>query len=115
MGARGRGEQQVEIGNRLLDRVEQLGAFENVVGAGRRALGGDIGPAVARVDDAQPIKREIAHGACGHADILAELRLDQDDRGAVEIEAGLGSVGARHCFQFKFKALNRPVETPIQR
>ena len=115
VGARGRGKQQVEIGNRLLDGRKQLGALEDMVGTGRRALGGDVGPAVARVDDAQAIKREIAHGPRSHADILAELRLDQNDRRAVEIEAGLGSVGARHRFRFKFKALNRPVEMLIQR
>ena len=50
MSAGGGGEQQREIGDRLLDRVEQLSLLQNLVGAGRRALRGDVRPAVARID-----------------------------------------------------------------
>ena len=77
----------VQIGDRLLDGVEQLGLIQNMVGAGGGALRGDVRPAVARIDDPQPRQREIAHRARGHADVLAELRLDQDDDGAGELEA----------------------------
>src|SRR6476469_6820237 len=35
-------------------------------------------PAAARIDDPQTRQREIAHRPRGHADILAELRLDED-------------------------------------
>ena len=66
-----------------------------MVGPGGGALGADIGPAVARIDDPQARQREITHGARGHADVLAELRLDQNDDGPGEFEAGLGLVGAR--------------------
>ena len=78
MGAGGGGKQQREIGDRLFDRVEQFGMVENVIGAGRRALRRDVRPPVARIDDSQAGKRKIAHRARGHADILAELRLDKD-------------------------------------
>ncbi len=33
------------------------------------------------------VERKIAHRARGHADVLAELRLDQDHDGAGEVEA----------------------------
>ena len=46
-----------------------------------------IGAAVTRIDDAQARQPKIAHRARGHADVLAELRLDQDDDGAREIAA----------------------------
>ena len=54
VGPGGGGKQQREIGHRLLDGVEQLGLFKNLVGAGRRPLRRDVGPAVTRIDDAQP-------------------------------------------------------------
>jgi hypothetical protein len=40
-----------------------------------------IGPAVAGSDQSEIGNPEIRHGPRGEADILAELRLDQDDRG----------------------------------
>ena len=94
VGAGRRGEQQRAIGHRRFNGVEQFGTFQNMVGAGGRALGGDVRPAVARVDDAKPRQREIPHGARGHADVLAKLRLDQNDDGAWEVEGCFGLVGA---------------------
>jgi len=82
MGAGRGGEQQRQVGDRLLDGVEQLGLFQNLVGAGRRPLRRDVGPTVARIDDPQTRQRKIAHRARGHADILAELRLDEDHNGS---------------------------------
>ena len=87
MGAGRCREQQGEIGDRLLHRVEQLDLFQDVVGAGGRPLRADVRPAVARVDDAQPRQGEIAHRARGHADVLAELGLDQDNHGACQLKA----------------------------
>ena len=78
MGAGRGGKQQGQIGDRLLDRVEQLGLFQNLIRAGRRPLRRDVRPAVARIDDPQTRQRKIAHRPRGHADILAELRLDED-------------------------------------
>ena len=82
-------------------------------GAGGRALRAAIGPAVARIDDAQAREREIAHGARRHADILAKLRLNQNDDGPGQIEAGLGLVGARtgHLAPLS-DSLSRPSVTP---
>ncbi len=51
MGARGGGKQKIEVGHSRLDASKQLGALQDMVGAGRRAARGDVGPAVARVDD----------------------------------------------------------------
>jgi len=87
VGPGGGGEQQRAIGDRLLDGVEQGGLIQDVVGAGGGALGMDVGPAVARIDDPQSGQPEITHRARGHADVLAELRLDQNDDGACELMA----------------------------
>ena len=93
--AGGGGEQQRAVGDRLLDRLEQLDMIQNMIGAGGGALGANVRPAVAGIDDAQPRERKIAHRARGHADVLAELRLDQNDNGVGEVDAGFGLVGAR--------------------
>ena len=57
----------------------KLGAVENAVGARRHHARLVVGPGLPRRDQAQPRQAEIRHGARGGADILAELRLDQDD------------------------------------
>ena len=85
MGARGGGEQQRAVGDRLLHGVEQLDLVQDVIRAGGGALRAEVGPAVARIDDAQPREAKIAHRTRGHADVLAELRLDQDHDGAGQI------------------------------
>jgi hypothetical protein len=90
----GGGEQQRAIGDRLLDGVEQLDLVEDVIGAGGSPAGMDVRPAIARIDDAQPGQAEIAHGPRAHADVLAELRLDEDDNGADQVGMRLGRVGA---------------------
>ena len=59
--------------------VEQPRLVEDAVGAGGRHPGARVGPAVARLDQAQPRQAEIRHGARGGADVVAQLRLDQDD------------------------------------
>jgi len=100
LGACGRGKQQRAIGNRLLDRVEQFGLGEDMIGTGGGALGADVRPAVPRLDDAQPRQCEIAHRTRGHADVLAKLGLDQNDDGTSEVKAGFGLVGPRHLFTF---------------
>ena len=94
MGARGGGEQQRAVGDRLLHGVEQLDLVQDVIGAGGGALRAHIGPAVARLDDAQPRQAKVAHRTRSHADVLAELRLDQDHDGAGQIGCGFGFVGA---------------------
>ena len=78
MGTGGGGKQQRQVGDRLLDGVEQFGLLQDLVGAGGCALRRDVRPAVARIDNSQARQRKIAHRARGHADILAELRLDED-------------------------------------
>ncbi len=75
---RGR-EHQRAVGDRRLHRVEQSCAIDDGVGAGGRARRVDVRPAVARIDDAEFLQAEVAHRARGHADVLAELRLDQHD------------------------------------
>ena len=49
VGAGGGGKQQREVGDRLLDRVEQFGLVEDMVGAGRRR-GGHARSASRRAD-----------------------------------------------------------------
>ena len=82
MGPGGGGKQQREVGHRLLHGVEQFRLLQNLVGAGSCPLRRDVRPAVARIDDPQSGKREIAHRTRRHADILAELRLDKDHDGS---------------------------------
>ena len=77
----------VQSATACLNRIEQLDLLEDVIGAGGGALRADVWPAVARIDDAQPRQREIAHGARGHADVFAELRLDENDDGAGKVDA----------------------------
>src|SRR5499427_5192571 len=98
MGARRRREDEGAIGDRRLQRVEQRRRFENAVGTGGRAVRVNIGPAVARVDEAQLREAEIRHHARGRADVFAELRLDQDDDRPRRFDPVLGLVGsgARH-------------------
>ena len=102
MSARGGREQQRAVGDRLLNGVEQFDASRMWSAPAAARCARDIGPAVARVDDAQTRQGEIAHGAGRHADILAELRLDQNDDGAGEVEACFGPVGARSGHHFTF-------------
>ena len=80
VGARGRGEDEAAIGDRGLQRVVKRGAVENAIGAGRHHPRLVVGPGLARLDQPQPRQSEIRHGAGRGADILAELRLDQDHR-----------------------------------
>ena len=100
MGARGGGEQQRAVGHRRLDAVEQFHRIENVIGPGRRALRRHVRPTVARLHQPQPPQAEIAHGAGGHADVLAELRLHQDHDGSIGLGGRFGLVGARHRLTF---------------
>src|SRR5262249_23624546 len=48
------------------------------------------------LDEPQPREPEIPHRAGGRADVLAELRLDENDDGAGEAHFCFGLVGARH-------------------
>lgn len=80
---RGRG---IDIGA-ILDRgggavVVQSGIQHPPRATGQRH-GPLIGPAIARRNHAHPGEAEIPHGAGGSADILAHLRADQDEGGAV--------------------------------
>ena len=50
--------------------------------------------------------RLLMHGPCSHADILAELRLDQNDDRTREVAAGPGLVGAGHLLHSLIQALN---------
>ena len=67
------------VGDGVGHRVEELGLFEHDVGAARGRTCVGIGPAIARCDDAHFGEAEIEHGPGRLADILAELRADEDD------------------------------------
>ena len=99
VGARGRRQHEAAVGNRLVQRVVELGAVEDAVGAGRHHPRLVVRPALPRLDQAQPRQAEIGHGARGRADILAKLRLDQDHhrRRLLDPALGLVGAGARHA------------------
>ena len=94
MRARGRGENEMAVGDRGLDGVEQRGGVEDAVGARGHDHRLAVGPGAARLDEAQPRQPEIPHGARRRADILAELRLDQHDHRAGGVRPVLGLVGS---------------------
>src|SRR4029453_7176558 len=82
------------VGDRRFHRVVELRLVEDTIGAGRRAARVEVGPAVARLDQAQPLEGEIGHRARGRADVLAELRLDHDDALARRGDPVLALVGS---------------------
>ena len=78
--ARGRGIDMDEIGDRRRDRRVEPRLVEHRVGAARRGDRPRRRPAVARPHQPQIVERAVHHRPRRGADILAELRLDQDDR-----------------------------------
>ena len=68
-----------EIGAGRLDAIESGDIDPGLKRTGGQRLGGRIGPAIARGRDAQLRQAEVQHGARRRADILAKLRLGQDD------------------------------------
>ncbi len=80
-------------------RVVEHGVVEDPAGAGRHDTGLLVWPALPWFDEPQARQAEIRHGARGSADILAELRLDQDDHRSWRRAPALGLVGAgaRHA------------------
>ena len=94
-----RGVKRMQIGRGRLHAREELSRPDHLIGTGSRRLGLGIGPAVAGPYQAQIREAAIEHGARGKADVLAELRLDENDRRPPE-PAQLGAlrpVGAGHC------------------
>ena len=71
------------IRHRVGDGLEHLGPFQDDVRAAGGGAGARIGPAVARSDEAQVDQPEIEHRARCLADILAQLRADEDDDGGL--------------------------------
>jgi hypothetical protein len=69
----------MQIGDGQAQAVENLGAGDDVNGAGGGGERLGVGPAVARLNDAQLAQTEIGHGPGGGADILAKLRIDEND------------------------------------
>jgi len=76
-----RGKDSLAIGNRLVDVVVDFCVFEDAVRIGGRGVSTVIGPAITRSDKSQIFEAAIEHGAGAHADIFAELGLDEDDNG----------------------------------
>ena len=76
------------------EAVVKLGGVENAVGAGRHHPRLRVRPGLDRRDEAQPRQAEIGHGARRRADILAELRLDQDDDRSALLRPAFGLVGS---------------------
>jgi hypothetical protein len=70
----------------ILDRrwqvVEDLRRIDNMIGAARSGARLVVREFLARLDEAQLRQTEIRHGPRHHADILRQLRFDQNDRRA---------------------------------
>ena len=76
---RTRGEDAMQIGDRIRHRCEHRRRIENAIGAGRIAPRLLLRPAVARRDQAQVEQPAVRHGACAGTDVVGELRPHQDD------------------------------------
>ena len=77
--ARGGGIDEVKIGDGFFQRVIELGRFKHEACSSGGGLGFLVHPVFARAHHAQFMQAEIRHSARGHADVFAELRLDQND------------------------------------
>ena len=73
-----------------------------------------VRPAVARIDDAQFAQAEVAHRARGHADVLAELRLDQHDDGRCGGPRGASSLRLISHAQFVHSPCSRDPEAAVK-
>ena len=95
--AHGRGIDKTAIGHGFLDAIEELRLFEHNVGSARGRAGIGIGPAIARSDKPQFGQAEIEHGSRRLADVLAELRANEDDnrrrRGHINLSSRFGPSG----------------------
>ena len=87
--ARRGGEDEIQVGQRGAQIVEQDGAVDDMIGAAGGGARLVARPAVARVDQPEFGQAEIRHGARHHADVFAELRLDQDDGRALRFRPRL--------------------------
>ena len=88
------GEHEGQVGDRRLDAC-RTARPRRARGRRRRPRPRRaVGPAVARLDQPQPRQAEIRHGARRRADIVAELRLDQDHHRRRRLDPALGLVGA---------------------
>ena len=91
--ARGGGEHEAAIANRIIEAVKKPSTVKDAVGAGRHHPRPLVRPALERLDQPQPRQPEIGHGARRRADVLAELRLDQNHDRPRRLDPALGLVG----------------------
>ena len=114
--ARRRGEDEIADRRSPRARVSNtVAAIDHMVGLARRGARLVARPAVARIDEPQLGQAEIGHGARHHADVLAELRLDEDDRRAFDELRSRSA--ACHCLPscIAFHCTIRPRTEPCRR
>jgi dihydroorotase len=100
--ARRRGKHEMQVGHRLGQGFEYFGTVEDMFGTGGGRTGLLVQPVVARPDDAQFEQAEIGHGTGHHADILTQLRFDQEnDRPCAQRWTGVICSGSGHML-FRF-------------
>ena len=92
--ARGRRQDKGAIADGAGQAVINLRAIEHAVGARRHHPRLLVRPALHRLDQPQARQPEIGHGARRRADVLAELRLDQDHDRRRRYAPAFGFVGA---------------------
>ena len=117
--AGGGGEHVVQIGDGLAGRLEKRRAVEHMRRAGGRRMGALLRPAVARRDEAKFAQAEIRHGARHHADILGQLRLDEDDDGMLHVGITRNRAPAHVPFspgeRVRLSSRTHPDNVPAQR
>src|SRR5262249_51764088 len=116
-GRGGGGKNNPETGDRRRKRGEKPRRIEPPARPGRHHARFVIGPALPRIDEPQLRQAEIRHGAGGGADILAELRLDQDHDRAAAGAPIPGAVGAcsGHRVSKRFWGCSGPQSRPLGR
>jgi hypothetical protein len=76
------GQDEMEVGDGIPRRRIKGRPVEHMHGAAGRGPRALLRPAVAGRDETQLREPEVRHGPRRHADVLGELRLDQDDGGS---------------------------------
>ena len=109
--ARGRSVDMDEIGDRRRDRWVEPRAVEHRVGAARCRRRPFRGPPVARPNQAQIAERAIQHRPRRGTDILAELRLDEDDRRPAAHRAA-SMIGSGHLMRVSSRIFQSASATP---
>jgi hypothetical protein len=87
--ARGRRHDETAIADCLVETFIKRRGLQDAIGSGRHHARLLVWPFLLRLDQPQARQSEIGHCARGRADVLAELRLDENDHGRRRLDPRL--------------------------